>query len=91
MPLVVKYGISNLIDIGGFLSGSSFVKLVILDYENYIPAFTDGSPKCARSTYSFPPGNDLIFHRIEFFSGTYVTVPTLTLNFGVSASSGTGI
>lgn len=35
-------------------------------------------------------GKDLIVHITTFFSGTYFALPTLVLNFGESASLGTG-
>ena len=78
MPETVKYGISNLTVIGGlsFLSSS---------FE------TDGSPKCARIRYSFPPWNCLIVQTIASLSGAYLTEPIEVLKEGVSASGGTGM
>lgn len=35
-------------------------------------------------------GKDLILQITTFFSGTYLALPTLVLNFGESASLGTG-
>lgn len=56
IPLVVKYGISNLTLIGlFFLSGSA--------------SFTLGSPSSALIKNSFPPPNCLIFQMIADFSG----------------------
>jgi len=48
-----------------------------------------GKPNCARIMYSFRPGNYLMHHTIEFWSGTYLTVPTLDLKTGESTSVGT--
>lgn len=77
MPDTVKYGISNCTPIGGLDSASS------------LP--TDGMLKCARIRYSLPPGRDFIFQTIEFVSGLYDTCPIVVLNFGESASAGTGM
>lgn len=71
-----------------------------------LPACTDGRPKCARMINSLPPWNCLIFQTRHDRSGLYETEPLLlcidrqrtclfedskvTLNLGVSASSGTG-
>lgn len=77
MPLVVKYGISNLTLIGGRPSDSSLI--------------TDGRDRWAVKRYSFPPGKFLIVHTKADCSGVYFTEPMLVLNFGESASDGTGI
>jgi len=50
----------------------------------------EGRPKLARIRYSFPPGNDLIDQTTDDFSGTYLHAPMVVLNFGESASLGTG-
>ena len=63
--------------IGGFPSVSSPITL--------------GRLKCALIKYSFPPGKDLIVQITEFESGAYLQLPTVVLNFGVSASVGTGM
>src|SRR5437016_1202647 len=52
---------------------------------------TDGRPKWALIRYSFPPGNDLMVQIIALCSGAYLTEPIPVLNFGESASPGTGI
>lgn len=41
--------------------------------------------------YNKLTGNDLIVHVMAFCSGAYLTLPIVVLNFGESASPGTGI
>ena len=36
-------------------------------------------------------GNDLMVHRTALLSGEYLQLPVVVLNFGVSASAGTGM
>lgn len=77
MPEVVKYGISNLTRIGRFPSCISLV--------------TDGRLKCALIKNSLPPGKLFICHTNALSSGVYFAEPIACLNFGESASDGTGI
>ena len=76
IPDTVKYGISNLMWIGGRPSESS--------------ATTLGRPKWARMRKSLPPGNDLMVQTTELVSGEYRQLPAVVLNLGESASTGTG-
>jgi len=53
-------------------------------------ASTEGKPNEALIMNSFLPGNYLIDQIIQFWSGTYFTVPTFALKTGESTSGGTG-
>ena len=48
-----------------------------------------GKPNWALIRYSFLPGNCLMHQTMQFWSGTYLTVPTFDLNTGESTSAGT--
>ena len=61
------------------------------DDENGSSDSTDGSPKEALIKNSFPPGKLFICQETTDFSGIHLHVPVVVLNFGESASLGTGI
>lgn len=75
IPLVVKYGISNLTLIGRLPFPVCPAPPILPPKPPVIPPpcssspFTEGNPNSARMRNSFPPPNCLIFHIIADFSG----------------------
>ena len=75
IPLVVKYGISNLTLIGLFALPSPLTPPMLPPKPPVIPPpcssspLTLGRPSSARIRNSFPPPNCLIFHTMADFSG----------------------
>lgn len=47
---------------------------------------TEGRPKCARKMCSFWPGNCLMVHTMQSFSGAYFAVPFCALKEGESCA-----